>query len=267
MWSPSRDPAEALAQLREAAKSPTAAPLPNVLRVAAIRRVPEVFQPRGETLAEHHVQTLVKAIRNQGALDPVLVIQLGGSAYLIDGHHRVEAYELAGFRDPVPVEYFLGPLDDAILEAGRTNSKAKLPMTPQERQNFAWRLVRMGGYSKRRVREAASVSDGLVATMRRAQTQLGERADEYPEWWRARNVAKGLDAADWTDDEREVWKKERASALAEKLAKAWGSKPIQQWEVAAMALEYYFGRRLPELVRELQDLMPEVGDDEEDYGF
>jgi ParB-like nuclease domain len=146
------DDLDGLTRLRQAAKSPPTTPLPTTLRVAEIKQVPEVFQPRGQTLDEHHVQTLVRAIGNHRILDPVLVIQLGQAAYLIDGHHRLEAYAVAGIDVPIPIEHFLGSLEDAILEAGRTNSKAKLPMSQQDRLNFAWRLVRMGSYSKKNIR-------------------------------------------------------------------------------------------------------------------
>jgi ParB-like chromosome segregation protein Spo0J len=267
MLHTSDDPAEALAELREAAKSPVTDPLPSMLRGDAIKQKPEVFQPRGQTLDEHHVQVLARAIRNQGPLDPVLVIQIGGSAYLIDGHHRLEAYGVAGFGEPVPVEYFKGSLDEAILEAGRTNSKAKLAMTHLDRQNFAWRLVRLGTYTKKQEREAASVSDGQIATMRRVRKLLGDEASRYPDWWRALNASHGYKDADWTDDDREAWKRERANALAEKLSKAWGPKPIQQWEVAALALEQYFGRRLSDLVGALRGLVPDEPDEDGSDAF
>lgn len=243
------DLGEALAHLREAAKSPAKRPLSRRLRAAAIKQVPEVFQPRGLVLDEHHVQTLVRAIRSQGVLDPVLVIQLGESAYLIDGHHRLEAYGVAGFSDPVPVTHFAGTLEDAILEAGRTNSKAKLPMTNQERQNYAWRLVRMGDYySRTQIRKAAAVADGQVSKMRQVRRQLGEEADGYPEWWRALQASKGRAGGEWTYDEREEWERDRATDLAEKLAKAWGPKPAEQTRVVAMALETYLGRRWDDFV-------------------
>jgi hypothetical protein len=256
-----RDPAEALAELRATAKSPAASPLPGTLRIDAIKQVPEVFQPRGQTLDEHHVGTLARAIRNHGALDPVLVIQLGESAYLVDGHHRLEAYGAAGFNQPVPVEYFSGSLEEAILEAGRTNSKAKLTMTHRDRQNFAWRLIRMRTYSKNEVCEAASVSDGQVANMRRVLKLLGEEADA--DWCGALRASHGLEGGDWSDEQREAWMRDRADDLADTLSKAWGPKPIQQTQVVAMALERYLGRRMADLI----DWLHPAPDDEVDLPF
>jgi hypothetical protein len=259
---------DALARLRELAKEPPGSPLPDTLRVAEIRQVPEVFQPRGEALDAYHVETLKRALINTGGvLDAVLVMQLGDDAYLIDGHHRLAAYMGAGVANPVPVVVFKGTLEEAILEAGRANSKAKLPMTLEERRNFAWRLVRMGGPSKggpskQQMREAAAVSDGLVAEMRRVHGKLGTAADNYPRWLTAQKVAKGEDIDTWNDDDRDAWERERADDLAERLRKAWGPPP--RIRVAALALEAYFGGRLSDLRADMRWL---AGDDEEeDHG-
>jgi len=262
----SENPAALLARLQdEAANTHISGPLPERLPVAAIKQLPELFQPRGQVIDELHVRSLVKAITIHGTLDPVQVIQIGDSAYLIDGHHRLEAYSAAGFSDSVPVAYFRGSPEDAVLEAGRANSKAKLVMSNQDRQDYAWRLVCMGEYSKQQIQEAASISDGQVGNMRRVQKQLGERATDYNRWWAAREAARGLEGREWTEDEWEARKRDKATALAEKLRKAWG--PMPQAVVAAMALEEYFGRRLEDLFDHLREMVPEGYDEVDDMGF
>lgn len=72
--------------------------------------------------------------------------------------------------------YFTGSVEEAVLQAGRANSKAKQPMTNTERQDFAWRLVRLGSYTRNQVAEAAGVSLRQVATMREVLKELGEDA-------------------------------------------------------------------------------------------
>jgi ParB-like chromosome segregation protein Spo0J len=74
---------------------------------------------------------LVRAIKARGDVEAVTVIQVGDKAVLIDGHHRVAAYGLAKATSAVPVKYFEGTLEEAVLEAGSANSKAKLPMNNQ----------------------------------------------------------------------------------------------------------------------------------------
>ena len=103
-----------------------------------------LFQPRGwQEEDEAHVQALVRALQRNGPgklLDPVLVMFIGADLYVVDGHHRLAAYEAASVSGPVPVEHFHGTVQEAVLAAGRANHKDKLPMTTDERHNNAWRL-------------------------------------------------------------------------------------------------------------------------------
>jgi ParB-like chromosome segregation protein Spo0J len=134
---------------------------PDTLPLASIVAMPGLFQPRQED--ERHISELLRAIRTRGEVEPLTVIQVGDKAVLIDGHHRLVAYGLAKATSAIPVRYFEGTLEEAVLEAGRANSKAKLPMTNRDRQNYAWRLVLIGTYSKKEIKDAAAVSDGQVA--------------------------------------------------------------------------------------------------------
>jgi len=167
------------------------------------------------------------------------------------------AYALAGVSQPIPVEYFEGSPQEAVLAAGRENAKAKLPMTSRERQNFAWRLTVMDGYSKSMIQTAACVSDGQVANMRRVRKALGDQAGAYKSWWQALSAARGRERFDMDEDALEVWKQEQAEGYAEKIAKACGPKLPNNPEIAALALERYFGRRLEDLVSELLGYMSE----------
>jgi len=141
---------------------------------------------------EYHVEALARVIRTQGTVEPIKVVQIGDEVAVIDGHHRVAAYSRAGVTSNIPVVFFEGTLEEAVLEAGRSNSQAKLQMDNRERQDFAWRLVRMG-YKKKDVVATAVVSDGQVAIMRRVLKKLGSTADDYPRWFRAHKAAHGKD--------------------------------------------------------------------------
>lgn len=235
---------------------------PEALPLSAIRQFPKVFQPRHSTLDERHVQDLVRAVKQRGKLDPVLVMQVGSEVVLIDGHHRLAAYRLAKVVDAVPVSYFGGAINDAVLEAGRANSKAKLPMSTQERMNYAWRLELIGGYSKKQISEAAAVSDGQVATMRRTKRTLGEDVVDCPTWWHALAAAKGRDFTPMSDEEEEQWMETLANEYADRLSKAFGTKLSNNPEIAAKTFEIYFGRRIGELARELQE---HAENDDEEY--
>jgi len=59
---------------------------------------------------------------------------------------------------------------------------------------------------------------------------------------------------------------ELADDFADRLAKTFSTKLAQQPEVAAMALASYFGRRLPEVVRELVSYVePNAVDDDAEF--
>lgn len=256
------DALDALASLKAEQDASTSHERPPRVDLKSIRTCPEVFQPRN--VSEHHVSELAKAIKARGEVDPILVIKVGTGVVVIDGHHRRAAYERAGVKSGIPVSYFEGTLDEAVLEAGKANTKLKLGMSSTERQDFAWRLVLMGKHSKREIVDSANVSNGQVGNMRKVREELGARANDLHRWKDARRAADGL--PDWseTDDERQLRLQALADDYADRLAKTFGTKLARNTEVAAMALEVHFGRKLPELLRELQGFVAVEEDGEED---
>lgn len=226
------------------------------LRLGDIETMPELFQPRGG-ISERHVSDLIKAIKSVGALDPVTVMAIGNRTILMDGHHRIEAYGAAKWAQPVPVTYFEGTPEDAVLVAGEANSKAKLPMDNTDRQNFAWRLVLIDRHSIAKVARASGISAAQVTIMRRVRKTLGEDAAEHKSWFRARLAANGKDQAHSTDDERDQWMQQVAERYADELTKKFSTKLALNPEIAAMALASYFGRKLPEVYGFLREHVAE----------
>lgn len=253
-----------LSELKAKVASGTTSPQLPALPLDQITLLPALFQPRG--MDERHISELVRAIKAAGSLDPITVLQAGGEAVLVDGHHRVEAYKRAKQAVDIPVRYFEGTPEEAVLESGQANSKAKLPMATWERMNLAWRLVVMKGFSKERIANAAGVSTSQVATMRKVLKKLGDEADTHQSWARARQAAEG-DGVEMTDDERETWKREQADSLADRLQKQFGNTLSRNPEITAMALAHYFGRRLPAIVGELREFVGEFEGDHEDVDF
>jgi ParB-like chromosome segregation protein Spo0J len=251
-------PAERLAELIAEMGTQPSGSLPDRLPLESITTIPDLFQPRA--MSDRHISDLVRAIENNGEVDPVTVMQIGQRVVLIDGHHRIEAYHQAGRTVDIPVRFFDGSLEEAVLEAGQANSKVKLPMTSQERQDYAWRLVLLGKHSKADVAKASGVSPSSVANMRKVKKHLGQEAFDCRSWWQARERAQGR-GHEMSEEDREKWKEEWAEKVADQLAKMFSTKLTNHPEVAAMALATYFGRRLPEVVNELQQHLPETGDD------
>lgn len=258
------EPAQMLAQLLSASKATTSENRPERLPLQSISRMPELFQPRGG-VDEKHVDDLMKAVKAMGILDPVTVLAVGERAVLMDGHHRLEAYERAGKTVDIPVAYFDGTPQEAVLAAGEANSKAKLPMTSQERQDYAWRLILIGLYSKAKVAQASGVSQPQVAIMRRARKDLGEDAEGYKSWFKARYAWKKKDEQAFSEDDTEQWKQQVADRYADTLVRTFSMRLANNPEIAAMALAAYFGRRLPEIVNELRGFLPEDDGEEDDF--
>ena len=73
-----------------------------------------------------------------------------------------------------------------------------------------------------------------------------------------------MDGREWTDEERQTWREDRAAWLAGQIAKACGSKLTDDTEIAAMTLQRLFGRRLRTLLGNLRQLVPEAVEDEAD---
>ncbi|MER8745545.1 MULTISPECIES: ParB/RepB/Spo0J family partition protein [unclassified Mesorhizobium] len=227
---------------------------PETLDVSAITLMPELFQPR-DGVSEKHIGDLTKAIKSVGDLDPLTVIVVGKRTILIDGHHRVEAYGRLRPDREVPISYFEGSPSEAVLAASAANSAAKLPMDSRERQNRAWKLVLVGLYTKPQIARAAGVSERQVANMRSVMKQLGDEALAYSKsWFGASKASKGgYDVMD--EDRASVWQEELAQRYADGMAKMFSTKMADNPQVAALALEKYFGRRLSEVWMELRDFV------------
>jgi len=122
---------------------------PSKLALSDIHVADKVFQwrlPDEDVLADtRFVQELVDALEVQEPplqpFEPLLVVPIGQRFFLVDGHHRLDAYATFGWKEPVPVEVFPGNLQDAVLEAWKRNAHNKLTMTKASRFEAAWKLV------------------------------------------------------------------------------------------------------------------------------
>jgi hypothetical protein len=128
------------------------------------------YDPRSKA---HHIAVLVHALSITGApFYPLLVFPAGGRYFVIDGHHRLAAYEQSDWNDPIPVDVFKGSLADARLAALSSNSKDKLAMSRVEKSDAAWRLVAEDQLSKQRITDLGLVSWATVGNMRRKRHEI-----------------------------------------------------------------------------------------------
>ncbi|WP_165361416.1 ParB N-terminal domain-containing protein [Lichenibacterium ramalinae] len=233
----------------------TDAPLPECLPLSDIVRLEELFQPRRE--AEHHVTDLREAIKRGATLDPLTVLRVGSTVYLVDGHHRWTAYDEEHVTAPVPVVAFKGTVLEAVRESRRTNAKAKLVMQPAERADAAWRLTMCEGLSLAEIAEDCGVGTATVGRMRRTMRALGDAAFDIETWKQAQRASKGV-SDPLGDDEMEEKMRLLAESYTKRIGRTFGRRLTDNIEVTAMALDGYFGRTLPDLVEQLWGYLPEA---------
>ncbi|MFD2190014.1 hypothetical protein [Pistricoccus aurantiacus] len=256
---------------------------PKELPLDEIRMRHSVFQPRdfeSTAQSEDHVRTLTEAIRNEpnNRLDPVTVWWSGKHWTVLNGHHRILAYDRLkrkpwkqhqpngrkSSRWMVPVRCFKGTLQQALIEATRENSKDHLSMTKDEKFNQAWKFTALyPEMSKATVAGACKVSSRTVANMR---SQLKIIQESEPEDWQSEALGMtwkeaqqfGKTKPDHGDD----WMEKQALEWSQRLGKAFGTKLATQPEIAARALELYSERLAEQLAEhwrgpEDEDLEPD----------
>jgi hypothetical protein len=192
---------------------------------------------------------LAAAVKAQGGtpLDPVVVWHSGKHWYVIDGHHRLEAYhyhnETASERAlaEIPVKVFEGSLAQAILVSAKENSRDKLPMRQEDKSNMAWRLVCLNDpdLTGKGIASAAGVSRQTVQTMRKAFRALCKVKTEAEllgiSWAAARLLVKGGEMTEWDEDADE----KQGAAWAERLGHEFGKALASNPRAAAYALRHY----------------------------
>lgn len=262
----------ALAALEREAIARTEQANVELLSLKEINTAVEVFQPRNVEAnlqrSDAHIKGLTEAIQGKptSVLDAIIVWWSGKAWYVIDGHHRLEAYKRAagkGKAKPkdIPVEVFRGSLQEAIRQASRLNCRNKLEMTKADKLERAWMLTCMEeGSSKAEISEATGVSDRTVATMRRKKADLLKV-----------NPQRNLLGLTWEEAKRgeqrtldEDWLERQAREWSSRLVKTFGNKLIDQPEIAARAIQMYSDRLPLELVRFFPEARQEADQEEND---
>jgi ParB-like nuclease domain len=239
----------------------TSAPDVTDLAISDLEIIEDVFQHRSGNQARsgQHIDSLVKSLRNRKgvALDPVVVFWVGDGWVLVDGHHRLNAYEEHGRTEPVPVTVFKGTLDEAICEALRGNSRDKLSMGRREKSEAAWRLVIGTSLRTFQIVESSTISKVTVYKMNKARDEIRQKWPETKlaslSWEDAQNY-KGLASPEQQFDEE--WQEKQSKDLANRLVRHFGSNLGKQPEILWRAIEIYNGR-LAEQLKDWLGVAPE----------
>jgi ParB-like chromosome segregation protein Spo0J len=265
-------------------------PIGRTVARAALCLAEKVFQWRGDPRYDqwarsNHIHTLAKAIKEHGKpLAPLLVMPVGESFYVIDGHHRLAAYDTAGWTRSIPVEVFAGSLAEARLRALACNIKDKLPMTVRAKSAAAWQIVKenLGDLTAQQVAHRANISVRQVKYMRATWKGLNEREKAEREkaeqegmeredldlmeltWSDANHLWKTGETRAQEDFDQDEWRAKKAEevhALMQRTNVAAGL--MRDFEVTALALQMLsenlpvalieqWARDYPELIEDLE---------------
>lgn len=231
--------------------------LPRVSIVVAAK----VFQWRltNEALGERddHILELANTIAAAGKpLEAILVFEVGDKFYVVDGHHRLAAYDTARWTKVIPVTVVEGSLEQAADEGLKRNSKNTRNMTRKEKNEAAWTLgKRVPRMTREAIYEKTTVSPSTQDGMRRILKKLQDDASETPETIAAMTYAKAL-GKQWAGEDRaefdpDSWLAQKADKLVKRIEDAGiGFMLRENHEITAMALE----RISPALMQSLVNL-------------
>jgi|SRR5262245_22150810 len=214
---------------------------PAALTLREIHVADKVFQWRNreENIAQsvNHRKELVRVLTStKRALDPIVVTPIGDKFFLLEGHHRIEAYYEVGWKKGVPVRYYLGNVKEAQDEALLLNIKDKSQMTRAEKFDAAFRLVKGESKTYEQIKHATTVSIRTINTMAKVLREVPETIKENS-WRRAQRAHQQhldpLSDASQVDD----WAEKRAQKLAKQLIHNVGTGFVKDPDITARALE------------------------------
>lgn len=107
------------------------------------RMVPYTERTGVQNRSEEHTGTMLLALRASAEvqLEPLLVAEIDGGLYVVDGHHRLKAYQRAP-RETVPVRVVSMDRRRAVMVSKVVNcSDRALEMHPEQKRDAAWQYL------------------------------------------------------------------------------------------------------------------------------
>jgi len=207
---------------------------PRVMRVIPFRE-----QTREERESEHHIGTMRLALEaaQHVELEPLLAAKIDGRLLVVDGHHRLEAYRMAG-RETLLVRVMSLEYRMAVLVSKLVNcSERSLRMHEEQRRDAAWQYIAAitqrgiaglpKGESTRILSKRFGISKDTALRMIHAlpQARVAEWPDEaldpgtgFPRWRYVREGGQG-----WRDMRNAMTPYQLTEHNAERLAKKIGA--------------------------------------------
>ncbi len=223
---------------------------PDMVPVKLITRIPSLFSARTSGRDndnggfEEHARDLHRALKGMPSelkqFDPIIVFEVGGKDYCVDGHHRIAAYLAAKVTGKVPVKRIGGTLEEAIAAAIEANSKTVLPMTRLQRHEAAWKLVKIGHGSKEQQAQRSGMGQTFIAELRRLRRKLTETHPEgdWGSLWEAHSLVTDCEPMpEWTEEMEQA----EIDEYVRRLKKSFGSKLHRRQAAVVGALASIIG--------------------------
>ena len=214
------------------------------------------FKFRAGRTDHAHVKTILNGINIKGELKPILLWRENhdgmpsGRLILLDGMHRLEAHtaHLHGkpHNDPmrkrgIPATIVECDYGEAMAIALEANTNDSLPLSPSERTNGAWRLVRLfqNGWSKAKISKTATVGIATITRMRARLAEFTARGVTPSGTWHLdrEDGGQGKEAPQQTPEEQQA----EIDLIAPAVKKAFGLKPKRDAVRDAEVLRRVFG--------------------------
>lgn len=196
--------------------------------------VPHKYRHRLAEATDLHVTRLRDDLATAGGrqLEPLLIAEVEGRPLVVDGHHRLKAYQRAG-RAEVPARVKATDYLTAVTVSKLVNCDGvKLPLHPDQARDAAWQSIAAAtargrkplGASLRDVAAAFGIGKSTVATManRVSKVNLGDYGPEaldpgtgWPRWRHVRGNA-------WREAQDDVAPEALLRARTEQFAKKLG---------------------------------------------
>ncbi|WP_181302236.1 ParB/RepB/Spo0J family partition protein [Rhodanobacter sp. PCA2] len=115
----------------------------DALQPRDIRLVPYAERTRTEGRSEDHIGTMLLALRASAEvqLEPLLLAEIDGSLFVVDGHHRLKAYQRAQ-RETIPARVMPMKHHMAVMVSQLVNCEGRsLEMHQEQRRESAWQYL------------------------------------------------------------------------------------------------------------------------------
>jgi ParB-like chromosome segregation protein Spo0J len=227
----------------------------EALQPREARLVPYREKDRVANRSEEHIGRMLSHLKPSGdiQLEPLLVADIDGRLLVVDGHHRLKAYQRAQ-RESAPARVM--PMDRlrAVLVSKLVNCADRaLEMHPEQQRDAAWQYIavvtRQGtidlpeGESLRTIAGRFCVSKDTIANMLRRIPKVRpngfppEKCDPgtgFPRWKVVREWRKQDEGSELNDQSMnaEHWTQREAMRVARKLGSLETSTTPDAWKLA-----------------------------------